>query len=122
MEHASFSRVAVSSAVISGVAAVPVTIEVVVERGLPMLTIIGMQVLDFLDFLSNSVMMPIAALAICLLVWRVIGFDKMEEEIGRDSAFKRKAIYRFSIKYLAPVSLVAILISSVLSAFGIISI
>ncbi len=85
-------------------------------------TIIGMQVLDFLDFLSNSVMMPIAALAICLLVWRVIGFDKMEEEIGRDSAFKRKAIYRFSIKYLAPVSLVAILISSVLSAFGIISI
>lgn len=43
MEHASFSRVAVSSAVISGVAAVPVTIEVVVERGLPMLTIIGMQ-------------------------------------------------------------------------------
>lgn len=84
--------------------------------------IIGMQILDFLDFLSNSVMMPISALAICLLVWRVIGFEKMDAEFERNSAFKRKAIYHFSIKYLAPVSLIAILISSVLSAFGIISI
>ena len=31
-------------------------------------TIIGMQFLDFFDFLTNSVMMPIAAIATCLLV------------------------------------------------------
>ena len=31
-------------------------------------TIIGMQFLDFFDFLTNSVMMPIAAIMICLLV------------------------------------------------------
>ena len=30
--------------------------------------IIGMQFLDFFDFLTNSVMMPIAAITICLLV------------------------------------------------------
>ena len=36
-------------------------------------TIIGMQFLDFFDFLTNSVMMPIAAIATCLLVSRVIG-------------------------------------------------
>ena len=36
-------------------------------------TIIGMQFLDFFDFLTNSVMMPIAAMATCLLVSRVIG-------------------------------------------------
>ena len=43
--------------------------------------IIGMQFLDFFDFLTNSVMMPIAAIATCLLVSRVIGVKKIEEEV-----------------------------------------
>ena len=86
------------------------------------LKIIGMQVLDFLDFISNSVMMPIAALAICILVVRNIGLKTMAEEFERNSAFKRKPVYNFSMKYLAPFALVIILISSVLSAFGVISI
>ena len=43
--------------------------------------IIGMQFLDFFDFLTNSVMMPIAAIATCLLVSRVIGVQKIEEEV-----------------------------------------
>ena len=86
------------------------------------ISIIGMPVLDFLDFLSNSIMMPVAALAICILVTRSIGLDTMANEFERNSAFKRKAVYNFSMKYLAPVALVIILISSVLSAFGIISI
>ena len=86
------------------------------------LKIIGMQVLDFLDFISNSVMMPISALAICILVTRCIGLKTMADEFERNSPFKRKPIYNFSMKYLAPVALVIILISSVLSAFGIISI
>ena len=34
--------------------------------------ILGMQFLDFFDFLTNSVMMPIAALATCLLIVRVV--------------------------------------------------
>ena len=40
--------------------------------------ILGMQFLDFFDFLTNSVMMPIAAIAICLLVSRVIGVKRIE--------------------------------------------
>ena len=47
-------------------------------------TIIGMQFLDFFDFLTNSVMMPIAAIATCLLVSRVIGVDKIEQEVELD--------------------------------------
>ena len=86
------------------------------------LKIIGMQVLDFLDFISNSVMMPIAALAICILVVRNIGLKTMADEFERNSAFTRTPVYNFSMKYLAPFALVVILISSVLSAFGIISI
>ncbi len=44
----------------------------------PDVTVIGMQFLDFFDFLTNSVMMPIAAIATCLLVSRVIGVAKIE--------------------------------------------
>ena len=45
------------------------------------ITVIGMQFLDFFDFLTNSVMMPIAAIATCLLVSRVIGVEKIENEV-----------------------------------------
>ena len=41
-----------------------------------------MQFLDFFDFLTNSVMMPIAALMTSLLVARVVGVKKIEEETG----------------------------------------
>ena len=44
-------------------------------------TVFGMQFLDFFDFLTNSVMMPIAAITTCLLVSRVIGVKKIEEEV-----------------------------------------
>ena len=85
-------------------------------------TIIGMQFLDFFDFLTNTVMMPIAAIATCLLVSRVIGVEKIEEEVTADGApFKRKKIFAFMIRYLCPVFAAIILISSIANAFGWIS-
>ena len=84
-------------------------------------TIIGMQFLDFFDFLTNSVMMPIAAIATCLLVSRVIGVDKIEQEVELDGQpFRRKKIFRFMIRWLCPVFAAVILASSVANAFGII--
>ena len=63
-----------------------------------------MQFLDFFDFLTNSVMMPIAAIATCLLVSRVIGVDKIEQEVELDGQpFRRKRIFRFMIRWLCPV-------------------
>lgn len=83
--------------------------------------ILGMQMLDFFDFLTNSVMMPIAAIATCLLVSRVVGVKKIEEEMtAENGTFKRKKIFNFMIKYLCPVFAAIILISSVANAFGII--
>lgn len=85
-------------------------------------TIIGMQFLDFFDFLTNSVMMPIAAIATCLLISRVVGVDKIEEEVVQEGhPFKRRQIFRFMIKYLCPIFAAIILISSVANAFGLIS-
>ena len=37
----------------------------------------GMNFLDFFDFMTNSVMMPLAALATCFLVIKVVGFDRI---------------------------------------------
>ena len=85
-------------------------------------TIIGMQFLDFFDFLTNTVMMPIAAIATCLLVSRVIGVEKIEAEVTADGApFKRKKIFAFMIRFLCPVFAGIILISSIANAFGWIS-
>ena len=85
-------------------------------------TIIGMQFLDFFDFLTNSVMMPIAAIATCLLVSKVIGVKKIEEEVTLEGKpFRRKKIFFFMIQYLCPVFAAIILISSVANAFGWIS-
>ena len=84
--------------------------------------LIGMQFLDFFDFLTNSVMMPVAAIATCLLVSRVIGVGKIEQEvlIG-ETAFRRKKIFNFMIRFLCPVFAVIILLSSIANAFGWIS-
>ena len=84
--------------------------------------IIGMQFLDFFDFLTNSVMMPIAALMTSLLVARVVGVKKIEEEIIHgENTFRRKKIFAVMIKYLCPIFVLIILISSVANAFGWIS-
>ena len=82
-------------------------------------TIIGMQFLDFFDFLTNSVMMPLSALAICVLVTRCMGIDKVEEEVTKDGhPFKRRKVFRFMIRFVCPLFVIIILLSSV--AFGII--
>ena len=81
----------------------------------------GMASLDFFDFLTTSVMMPLAALATCFLIIRTVGFDKIAREIEQSSAFKRKKLYMFFLKYLAPIFLVIILLSSIANVLGIIS-
>ena len=85
-------------------------------------TVIGMQFLDFFDFLTNSVMMPIAAMCTCLLIVRVVGIDKIAEEVMLNGErFRRKPVFDFMIKYLCPFFVVIILFSSVASVFGLIS-
>ena len=75
--------------------------------------------LDFFDFLTNSVMMPIAAFAICILVSKVIGLNKIEEEVlNGEGKFRRKKIFNFMIKYLCPIFATIILLSSIANAFG----
>lgn len=80
--------------------------------------ILGMSVLDFFDFITNSVMMPIAAFTTCVLIMRVVGLKKIEDEVEASSAFKRKKMYRVFTKYLVPICLAVILFSSIANVFG----
>ena len=81
--------------------------------------IIGLQFLDFFDFISNSVLMPVVAFLTCIFVGYVIKTNAVSEEVELSGKFKRKALFNVIIKYIAPVCIVLILITSVLDAFGI---
>ena len=85
--------------------------------------IIGMQFLDFFDFISNSLIMPVVALITSIFVGYVIKPKTIIEEVEREGVvFKSRKLFEIMIKYVAPVFILLILISSVLSAFGIIKI
>ena len=84
--------------------------------------ILGMQFLDFFDFASNSVLMPIVALATCIFVGYVLKPKAIIEEVELTGRFKSRSMFTVVIRYVAPVSILAILTSSILSAFGIVSI
>ena len=78
------------------------------------ITVIGMQFLDFFDFFTNSLLMPIIAFFTCIVVGYVIKTKAIEDEVELSGKFKRKGLFRFVIKYLAPFCLVLILASSVI--------
>ena len=82
-------------------------------------TLLGLSILDFFDFISNSVIMPIVALLTCLFVGYVIKPKALIEEVELTAPFKRKRMFTVMIKYVAPVCIVLILVSSVLDALGI---
>ena len=84
--------------------------------------IIGMQFLDFFDFFSNNLLMPIVALLTCILVGYVIKPKCLIEEIELTGKFKSKTLFTIVIKYIAPICIVLILISSVLDGLGIMKI
>ena len=74
------------------------------------ITIIGMQFLDFFDFISNSVLMPVVAFLTCLLVGHVVGTKVIADEVKEGAnAFHRERLHRVMIKWIAPILLVVIL-------------
>ena len=82
----------------------------------------GMTILDMMDFITNSVLMPILALLTCIFAAYVIGLAVIHDEVKISSKFKRQKLYDVMMKYITPIFTAAILISSVLSSLGIISI
>lgn len=80
----------------------------------------GMSVLDIMDFISNSILMPIVALFTCIFVGFIIKPKAIADEVKvTDGTFKGEKLFTVMIKWIAPIFLIMILISSVASALGI---
>lgn len=74
----------------------------------------GYQILDFFDFVSNNIMMPIVALFTCILIGYIAKTKYVEDEVSLNSEFKSKHMYRVMVKYVCPVCMVIIFLSSFL--------
>ena len=75
------------------------------------------QILDVMDYVSNNIMMPVVALATCILIGWIAKPETVIEEVTIGGVkFRRRRLYIVMIKYVVPLMLVALL----LQALGII--
>ena len=80
--------------------------------------LLGFVFLDFFDFISNSIIMPIVAFLTCIFVGYIIKPKAIADEIELSGKFTGKKLFNVVIKYIAPVCILVILVSAVLEAFG----
>ena len=71
------------------------------------------QILDVMDYISNYVLMPIVAIATCVLVgWAVKPKTIIEEVTLGGLKFNREKLYVVMIKYITPILLLFLLLQS----------
>ena len=71
------------------------------------------QLLDIMDYVSNSVMMPFIALLSTILIGWVMTPDYVIDEMQRSGeTFRRKKLYRVMIRYVAPVMMLVLFLQS----------
>lgn len=72
------------------------------------------QLLDIMDYVSNSFLMPLISLLSAILIGWVVGPDWVTDEVQKNGEkFKRKMVYRIMIKYVAPVVFVILFMQSI---------
>ena len=79
------------------------------------------QLLDIMDYVSNSVMMSFIALLSTVLIGWVMTPDYVIDEMERNGeTFRRKKLYRVMIRYVAPVMMFVLFLQStgILSKIG----
>ena len=79
-------------------------------------------ILDFFDFATNSVMMPIVALCTCIFISFITKPSLVIDEVERSGKFKFKKMFSVIIRFIAPVCLLVILVVAVLEGFQIIKV
>ena len=72
----------------------------------------GMQFLDFFDFISNNIMMPIVALLTCALIGWVTKPVYIEDEVlESEEKFRSRKLHAVMLRYVCPVCMIIILIT-----------
>ena len=71
------------------------------------------QILDIMDYISNNLLMPIVALATCILVGWVIKPKTVIEEVEKSGCkMGRKRLYTAMVKVIAPIFLILLLLQT----------
>ena len=79
----------------------------------------NLSILDIMDFLSNSVLMPIVAFFTCIFVGFIIKPKAIADEVKETGEpFKAEGMFNIMIKWVAPLFLIIILASSIASGLG----
>lgn len=84
---------------------------------------IGQQILDILDYISNSILLPIVALLTCVLIGWVAKPEYVTDEVKQglgNGKFRREKLYVIMIKYVAPILLFLIFLQA-FNVFGFLS-
>ena len=80
----------------------------------------NVQILDIFDYVSNNIIMPIVAFLTCILIGWVVKTKTVTDEIKLNGEkFGREKLFVIMIKFVAPIFLVLIFASPILSALGI---
>lgn len=75
-------------------------------------TIFGYQFLDFYDFISNNIIMPIVELLTCILIGYFAKTAYVEQEVLHgESSFKARKLYKAMILVVCPVCMIIILLT-----------
>ena len=71
------------------------------------------QILDVMDYASNYFLMPIVALATCILIgWIVKPKTVVDEVTSGDVKFGRRGLYIVMVKYIVPLMLLFLLLQA----------
>ncbi len=74
----------------------------------------GMTILDFMDYIGNSVITPLAALISCIFIGWFVKPQTLSEEIEQSGSFRRRRSFEFIVKWIAPIFIITIFIGSFL--------
>ena len=74
--------------------------------------------LGFFDTISNSILMPVSAILMCLFIGYVARPGFLEEEIEISSRFRLKKVFTTMIKYVCPILLTVMLVFGLYNLFA----
>lgn len=104
-------KICIGVMIFSFIIAIPSSLGFGVLSGI---TIFGYSILDFFDFISNNIMMPIVALLTSILIGFIVKPDFVSKEVKSSGKFRSEKMFSIIIKYIVPVCMAVILISSLI--------
>ena len=80
-------------------------------------SIAGMNLFDSMSYLTDKILMPLGAFLLCIFIGHIYGVDNLADEISNDGKipFKLQKLFSIIMKYVAPIMIIMIFITSLLA-------